>query len=380
MRPTGRIVVTRARLDGVIRRVTTLRARLAAARDLQRGGDLAHRMLRLFDAGPDISREDAERLFTLAPLYDAPLLRMYLRSADKVVQSRWLLLRQKKIGPALEPLLRRHWQLSWRLGHLAIASFQDAGRYLKESLRQSAQRLPSSLSLFAWRTGLVGTYVRALHATAKAGTQVLGDYKQLYRSCPRDLARALDYLLALAAIGMRHRHERTEIVKLVRTQPFVGDDAASRCVRTLAQAIHPIFEAPESLESLHRAAGRKLAVQLGSRFAPGSALRFEHEHDVPDELAMPLALRSNRHLYTPEGVIDAFTLLPWTTRAAPQDLYIPAEYLPLVKQPWDRHSALRLVEATRPSSPPPAIGPSRKRPCPCGSAKKYKHCCATKPS
>jgi uncharacterized protein YecA (UPF0149 family) len=66
-------------------------------------------------------------------------------------------------------------------------------------------------------------------------------------------------------------------------------------------------------------------------------------------------------------------------RATPEELYLPRCCVELLDRKWTpQHSMLLLdgvLELARQPVPRP-IGPTRNGPCPCGSGKKYKRCCA----
>jgi uncharacterized protein YecA (UPF0149 family) len=66
-------------------------------------------------------------------------------------------------------------------------------------------------------------------------------------------------------------------------------------------------------------------------------------------------------------------------RATPEQLYLPRAYVEFLEQKWEPEHSLTIMEgwleAVRRPAPKPE-GPARKGPCPCGSGKKYKRCCA----
>ena len=76
---------------------------------------------------------------------------------------------------------------------------------------------------------------------------------------------------------------------------------------------------------------------------------------------------------------EMLMFVPVAARAAPEDLYLPKDFIDLYRKPWQPKDTLDLlasyVEEIRSPLPKPE-GPTRSGPCPCGSGKKYKRCCA----
>lgn len=87
-------------------------------------------------------------------------------------------------------------------------------------------------------------------------------------------------------------------------------------------------------------------------------------------------------LKDPGDVMHLLVMLPWTARAAPEELYLPADFIKASRTRWRPEDSMHLLarhaeEDKRPVKKPE--GPSRSGPCPCGSGKKYKRCCGEEP-
>jgi len=73
--------------------------------------------------------------------------------------------------------------------------------------------------------------------------------------------------------------------------------------------------------------------------------------------------------------------LPWVLELDAQSFYLPARYLPATAQDWEPSWALELLQPQ--GGLQRALGqpvraekaPGRNQRCPCGSGRKYKHCC-----
>jgi len=73
-------------------------------------------------------------------------------------------------------------------------------------------------------------------------------------------------------------------------------------------------------------------------------------------------------------------VMPAVARAAPEDFYLPKEYVDAVVPRWHPSQPMSVVEgdytyygAKRPVRAEKT--PGRNDPCTCGSGKKYKRCC-----
>ena len=101
---------------------------------------------------------------------------------------------------------------------------------------------------------------------------------------------------------------------------------------------------------------------------------------VAEDIARLLAANSPAtFLSSREGLVLLFASLPWVSRAQPEDLYWPAEYLEAVRVGWRPEQAASLLRDTEvgfPAAEPARAQavPGRNESCPCGSGKKYKRC------
>jgi len=78
--------------------------------------------------------------------------------------------------------------------------------------------------------------------------------------------------------------------------------------------------------------------------------------------------------------------LPHLVRVKAEEFYIPRSYLKLFNRTWNVQRAIGLIEPRRQierlgagplrATPPAVQRPGRNDPCPCGSQRKYKRCCA----
>ena len=105
---------------------------------------------------------------------------------------------------------------------------------------------------------------------------------------------------------------------------------------------------------------------------------------VRDELILP-ALNWIPFCFmgSSENLRQLFLLMPFVARARAEDFYFAKADLDTLRRPWDPEDSLQLLRSYRdryyggtakPARAAPT--PGRNDPCPCGSGRKYKRCCA----
>ena len=103
--------------------------------------------------------------------------------------------------------------------------------------------------------------------------------------------------------------------------------------------------------------------------------RFATLEDVPRDIALLAAINdSQADSITPL----VFYALPHVARVdQPEDLFIPEEHVPLLREPLTLERAVRVLERHRVRIAPErrVEKPGRNEACSCGSGKKYKKCC-----
>jgi hypothetical protein len=374
------LVIPRAKLDAVRRQIETQRDREAAMREVDARGGLSGVIERMLCAGPNLTREEMAPVFPLAPILRRLLLDMWGKSTQIIIEAQELFAAQKKLRSRFDAALEMYWQASWAHAHASLVLFHDQPDFLERFTPEGRAR---SLSIVGMITGFTSVYLRTLAATAKAGKYALPFYRNLLRKPGIGLRVALDCMLALASIGFRHRGLKAEITKLVRSGvdglalgPEARDDAGR-----YAKVVLDVLARPETLNESHERALRQIASALSQRFRPGSPLRFERPEDVPAAIIPALGLYIHDHLRLDEASQDRlFMSLQAVVTASPEDLYMPAAYLPLAGPAFDRGQVARSVELLRPkvvaATPSQPRAPGRNEPCSCGSGKKYKRCCA----
>jgi hypothetical protein len=213
---------------------------------------------------------------------------------------------------------------------------------------------------------------------------LLPNYKQAYARAHTSL-ELLESGMVLAALGLRHAKLRAEVRKTLHSPPQFDDSPAGKYLTALADAIVKFsdlaFDDPEDSTAYHRAIGARMAVRLTEHLPAGSAIRFTRGEDVPLDLALALAVNNRAEfLDSTDPLAPLFTFLPWLAKTQAENLYLPRDFIQVIRRPWTPDRTIVLLRgftkrAETLAKVPRDEGPSRKGPCPCGSGKKYKRCC-----
>ena len=382
-------IVTRGQLDALLAKLGDWRARAKVLAGMAgKVGGATGIFRRLYEAGDDVSREEMIAASALQPLYAFELFRLLVGAIADMDDAREVVLpilrRANKLSRDPGGVLRIYWKTAWNVSHLTVLTGMSGPRLLDElpeSLHESFLSVP--LSWGAVRQGLVALALRGAWAAARVGKPLLPGYKRRLLKAVSPLT-ALDSSLSLGAMAIRHRGLRAEIEKALASAAPVLKEATvlrypSLTVETAIAVLELASNRAEDLEIDHIATGAHMAVELGKTLPKGSPYAYERPEDVPREIALALPVTNMESLIgNAKAVLPTFFLLPWVARAAPEELYLPGDYLRAIRVPWEpehTYGMLRpLAEMYRKRQVRPK-GPARKGPCPCGSGKKYKRCC-----
>nr|AYM54098.1 hypothetical protein [Byssovorax cruenta] len=232
--------------------------------------------------------------------------------------------------------------------------------------------------------GVIALALKGIWGAARVGKPYLATYKRRFFKSG-SLLTMTDAAMGLAALGLRHTRLLAEVQKTLAGGPSLDRSAPlggylGKLLDLLQSAIELDIEHPEAGVHFQREFGAATCVRLTAGLPLGSPFRFERAEDVPEELAMTLAV-NNECDFLDAGVTLPVMLacLPWVARAAPEQLYLPRDFIKATRESWTPEHTCRLLRAHRDHYGRPAAqkakGPTRNGPCPCGSAKKYKRCC-----
>ena len=262
------------------------------------------------------------------------------------------------------------WKLTQTHGYLATM-VGLTGRELFERLDERVYPITEVLAIGAFKTSSLPSVARGLWAAARLGKRRLQLVKQwlpIYRS-PRELAGAL---FEIAALGLAHQKLFGEARKFLDREPPVKDPEFRQRVEKLMRLLRRVMDDPE-------AALRELA-GLGSALMTAAGLRPTTPGDLD---AWTVATLVPRNVFGPNSTLgNCLVALPFIAKCEAEQLYLPRASLEALG--W-RTMPLPVIEAhaeyIRGAAEPklPVVKPTKKagrnEPCPCGSGKKYKHCC-----
>jgi len=382
-------IITRGQLDGIAAKAGDLRARLLACRELAgaRGG-VGKLLARLYEAGNDLSREEFVAISALQPLYGFEFFRLLFASTKDLEDARTRLLsamrRSERLKPVYREALKAYWNTFWAIGHFSVLAGMDGPALLDHIPALREKLLEVSFSWAAVRQGVISLALKGIWAAARIGKPYLSTYKRLLDKAG-SLLTLIDAGMGLAALAMRHAKLRAEVEKALAGGPEIDRESPQgkylgSLLNLLTSALELDLRSPEAAAELQRSFGAAMCLKCTERLPRGSPFRFERAEDIPEDLAMSMAVNNEGgFLGETEMLIPLFTSLPWVARAAPEQLYLPADFIKATRVPWTpdhTHELLRAHrEHYRPGKPQKPEGPTRNGPCPCGSGKKYKRCC-----
>lgn len=390
MRPGRLPIVTRERLDGVSAKLDDFRARTAAREAIEgRGGRSRDLLVTLYHAGDTPSREEIFAASSLAPLLCPDMLRLIAEASGALDEAGehilGVLRRTSKPGPHWHARLEGYYKTYWLVVHLTAIVATEAREVFEGMPDEERRRLGTVVSRRAFEHAHVAPAARAIWAVGKIGRCLLPSYKAAYAESWA-VMELLEATLCLSAIGHRHARHRAEVRKALAVVPaeLTLERAGPRLhefAKRMSEMCQFTFNRPEEAQRHNLAWGAMLGVAPAARFPPGHPHRYERREDVPEALALSLVVNTrHRFLDDMKQVMPLFFALPWLARAKLEDLYLPHDFIAPLRAPWEPRLTLDLFRETadlrKKIAQARPEGPSRNGPCPCGSGKKYKRCCA----
>lgn len=386
----GLPIITRERLEGIAAKHADLKARFEARTRLAgRLGGTGKLLARLYDAGEDLSREEFIALSDMQPLLWKDLSKLQIDTTTELTHVREQLLRHlrrtdKLKGPALE-LLEAFYRSTWASAHLLVLVGLSWREVLERAPPEQVLGMRMYFSSSQFQHYVIGPAARGLWVVARVGKLLLPNYKRAYAEAHTALSM-MESALGLAALGLRHAKLAAEVRKMLcALPPCYGRDPSDpeihQGVKKLMELIDLSFEGPEVGRQLQRQAGSALAMARTAALPASSSFRFPRPEDVPEDLALTLAVNANQRFMGDIGAAGRLILsLPWLAKAPPESLFAPADFLAEVRRPWSPKLAMPLLEGylahDRRQGQEARKEPSKNGPCPCGSGKKNKRCCA----
>jgi hypothetical protein len=391
-----RYVVSKERFDNVAKDIERVREIAAdvSARPLD---EIKRLNAKFIERGDRITREQFDRVKEWFPLTRVNIFKLLIDASCELdslygVLSRRIADFKKKD----EEKLHRFYQLTCALGHFTLLLGSDSGFFVRQMIdfaHDDGSMAASCLSAARFMdTAMVS---RGAWLAGVVGKPLLVEAKRRYKT-KTSLEQLLSGGLSLIAVGLTHRKYRAEVSKALAPDVSVeGQKSFDGITLWFRHALSTGYERackgePGVGEDLHEF-GTRYVRELFEGTPPGHALHFDDEHPVPQSLYFPLSMQ------LPLGILDnqwsnlvsVIDWMPLIARASNSDFYVEEKYKEALPTAWDPECADAMVKSRkgleriihRPlATPKAAAKPERNAPCPCGSGKKYKRCCARKPA
>jgi hypothetical protein len=391
-------LLTKERLDAAVSKVERMRERIAQAIGSAEQGGLTTTgrvFARMKHHGLAVSREDVELLLQVRPLIASALTNVLWAKALEMHQLLPLVgaMRLDRLRPPERDRVEAYGRASWIYAHMMVLACPDDMALQASIVTPHAPEVPWwMLAMMAAELGTVAHMTRALWMLGKNGKRVLPDVKgNRDRDEPRVQVVMLREL-ALGVIGCASSKLRAEATKALRSKGPVppSDPYMAQLELTathLAKVVRGVLDDPEDIERVALGAGKLLTTALIDGVTdPNVPPSEEQAAAVPDHVARALWPNLGVSMLDGDqfGEVEVACQLPSLARMLPQDLYLPEHYvsrLPPMDTGAVAHFVQRQAHYSMLQKPPtvlraaPKVG--RNDPCPCGSGKKAKRCCAT---
>lgn len=342
----------------------------------------------LLTAGGALGREEFQALALWMPMLRADLLKIFLDYATEIHHANpdMYALLHKKPTAQRRKKMRLFTNRIWALGHLGLLLGNDEHSFW-EKMHAHNPALLINLPELMTQTGVVSIGLRAALVAAKFGRLYLDSFE----ANPPPLIgqnNMVGQMICLSAVALRHRKLRGRVRKLLKkmpanlNSPTKFDSPLGRVHKTLLKLMMRLLKEPDNLTGLAREKGQILFSQMAqTQDAPPWLAHFSAPEELPDELALPVGANfAIPYLEPSDNMIVLLSALSWVARAKAEELYYPQKIAKALFDPWHHREALLCIESIdhlrrhRYAQHNDAkIG--RNDPCPCGSGRKYKHCC-----
>jgi hypothetical protein len=381
-------VVTRAALDAAIERIATLRERSEMSKRLCPDERASAKLVkRIGKAHENLSREEFLALSAMQPVIWSKLFGWLEASAAALrgAHETFAVLDFRVDDEALVDLLEAWWNATWSVRHLLLLLGLDTPRERFEKLpAETLETLRHPLTRHAMPFGLMPVVMAGAWATAGFGDAFVPICQhRLERASTR--ADVIENAAALFAIAGRSPGLRHAAGRAFTPGPSnAANDGPAKTLHALGRRCEEAFHA-----TLRRGADR---LELDAAMAGADLFLSRHDatarrngwrtaHEMPLDLARVTLVNDPAWALDERSDVAALLRhLPAIANLRAEQFYLPEALLQKVRRPWSaertRDIALRLAPPDRRVKQVPVVG--RNEECPCGSARKYKKCCALK--
>jgi hypothetical protein len=392
---TDLYVVNHARLMAILKRWHERRASDAAFLALGRENRLNDEFRKIFKKSDRFSREDLQVLAPLRPVLFPFLLDLVIVMGAELSQMSSAFAKQKRPDLLDDKTLRVYFEMVHAVANGFLLFGVDGQRGMEKLLRDPEFVNILGMGCFqAWWRGSPRVATFMLWLLGVLGKTLLPHYERWMQRAEHDAGYFCGLLGALATFA-RHGASASERQKLCdRARRTLGSRSSwsSRVIDvkaapTFVDTVVNVCDAPEKYyEQTWLPDTRRLVFNWLQALDPGRPLPWATAADVPAQDAGPVAFAIPQpYLEHPQALLGLFGSVPYLATHDAAHMLPPAATVALYDGPWHRSEAMPLIASDlafwRPKTrvnPTAKVG--RNEPCPCGSGKKYKKCCADKKS
>lgn len=339
----------------------------------------------IFESGPNLSREQFLDLAPWQPMMFDTYLGWMGEMNDRLVHYFYRVKNVDRARSIDSDLLEIYWNDLWAIRHmLVLLGVGEPVEFWESRPREALEGVHESAATYAAKECASPLALAGAWSTARFGGAYLPICGHWFEHGEDDrMHQAAFELSAIAAAHPRHREVILGALRSAAEAP--GNDAPA------------VEERERRAESARKALRSFEREDLDVRAAKyGAELLFARRHpavekhgwrsplDVPLAVALPYATQQMRGWVDDASTADLlYDLAPSVALYRPEDFYLPARWLRDLRVQWTPEHTLKHLrmgrehfEAREPTRA--AAVPGRNEPCPCGSEKKYKKCCALK--
>ncbi len=374
------------------------RERLSMAEELaSEEGGFGKLFRRIHNKAEDLSREEFLAISALQPALQRQFFSWIFLSGTRARDLSRYLHQQKKVGKKEEETVKSYYRYFYTAGHLAALSGMSRLKTLESFVKEIAEGREEynivGLMCTLLRSGRMYMAVRLAWLIGKIGPALLPMCRR--RLVNPQLPEAwLLGLLSTLIIAIRHRKTLQQAIKAITASfkaidnyPWAVVDWIVKCNRGSDRFYHlvdSVISNPDKIYEEIVDRGKQISVNFAAKHSLPAPYNWTAKEEVPEETALAL-MSSNQDNFQKHFELIEFMILltPWLARCEAEDLYPPGDLVKSLYVPWTMDLGLKLLEDERDrlGTPMPVIvekTPGRNEPCPCGSGKKYKKCCAHK--
>ena len=329
---------------------------------------------RLYTSADALSAEEMKELSQHAPLLGREFAKLLLTAQQSIEQSWQRLSHIKKPNDVQSKDLEAFWRTFWAMSHLFVLSSAAGPQPWVESFFESQVQSGAWLTSRASLYGMPAFAVRAWWSLVQLGEAVLPVLRTTYRAADNPF-RAIDAGSAFLVIAAKSPAKKAELAKLLQRP---GDTDKSR--QQTGQFLSGALDALDTFRAVHVKRGQAAALRNAPLFEEGSPYRVAQAEATPEPLAVKLGFYEDcDYLNSEQDLVSLLACIPCLPKTAPEDIYLPADYLSKTHKAWRPEDTIQLLVRFQvyfglytPAKAAPTQG--RNEMCACGSGKKFKKC------